>query len=103
MSETTPVNVHILDRDYLVACTEDERDDLLAAASYLNAKMKEIRDSGKVVGVDRIAVMAALNISHELLRQKSQGDDFGKTLSSRLQALQQKIELALSEGNQMEL
>jgi len=61
------VSIHILDKEYLVACPEDERQDLLASADYLDKKMREIRDSGKVVGQDRLAVMAALNIAHELL------------------------------------
>jgi len=54
-----------------VACPEDEREALLESAELLNRKMREIRDSGKVVGVDRIAVMAALNLCHEMLQGKS--------------------------------
>ena len=55
------IKVYILDKEYLVACPEEERDALKASAKYLNDRMTEIRGSGKVVGIDRIAVMAALS------------------------------------------
>ncbi|MCK5723446.1 MAG: cell division protein ZapA, partial [Gammaproteobacteria bacterium] len=59
------ITIHILDKEYMIACDEDERHDLQRSAEYLDKRMREIRDSGKIVGSDRIAVMAALNISHE--------------------------------------
>ena len=62
------VSVRILDRDYMIACPHEERPALLDAAEYLNARMREVRDSGKVVGLDRIAVMVALNMANELLQ-----------------------------------
>ena len=70
MSEKEPahVTVRILEKEYFVSCPQDERADLLDSAEYLNKKMREIRDTGKVVGADRIAVMAALNMANELLR-----------------------------------
>lgn len=98
-----PVSVHILDKDYLVACREDEREALQDTARYLDHKMREIRDTGKVVGVERIAVMAALNIAHDLLQNKSLRDDQAHSMSARIRALQDKIELALNQGKQMEL
>jgi cell division protein ZapA len=64
------IDVTIFGRQYKVACSEDERPELLEAVGYLDKKMREIRDRGKVAGVDRIAVMAALNIAHELLRER---------------------------------
>lgn len=64
------LDVTILGREYRVACGDDERTALLEAVAYLDARMREIRDTGKVAGVDRIAVMAALNIAHELLRAR---------------------------------
>ena len=74
MSEKEPaaVSVRILDKEYFVACPPDERPALLESAEYLNKKMREIRDTGKVVGADRIAVMAALNMANELLRLRRQ-------------------------------
>ena len=65
------VSVRILEKEYQVACPANERTDLLDSAELLNAKMREIRDSGKVVGLDRIAVMAALNMANELLKVQS--------------------------------
>ena len=67
MSETTTVSVKILDRDYEVSCRHDQVDDLVRAARSLSARMREIRGTGKVVGLDRIAVMAALNFAHDYL------------------------------------
>lgn len=70
MSE--PVKVHILDREFLVACPEDEKTGLRQSADLLDRRMREIRDSGKIIGVERIAVMAALNLTHEMLRAREQ-------------------------------
>jgi cell division protein ZapA len=64
------LDVNILGRDYKVACKESERAELTEAVAYLDNRMREIRDGGKITGADRIAVMAALNITHELLRGK---------------------------------
>lgn len=69
MSKSDTLNVRILDKEYCINCPAEERTNLQNAARYLDDKMREIRSSGKVVGVDRIAVMAALNISHELDRK----------------------------------
>lgn len=66
------LDVTILGRDYRIACKDNERDALLQAVAYLDTRMREIRDSGKVSGVDRIAVMAALNIANELLRERKE-------------------------------
>ncbi|MEJ2509213.1 MAG: cell division protein ZapA [Gammaproteobacteria bacterium] len=97
------VSIHILDKEYLVACPEDERQDLLASADYLDKKMREIRDSGKVVGQDRLAVMAALNIAHELLSRDTGNAQNNRELNLRLQGLQEKIEDALLKNRQLEL
>ena len=61
------VRIHIMDKEYLVACPKEEQEALLASARYLDEKMKDIRESGKVVGIDRIAVMTALNMAHEIV------------------------------------
>ena len=65
------IDVSILGRDYKVACKEDERAELMQAVALLVARMREIRDAGKVAAVDRIAVMAALNLANELLRSRA--------------------------------
>ena len=67
---TVQLDVHILGRDYKVACKEHERADLLEAVAFLDKRMREIREGGKTAAVDRIAVMAALNIANELLRER---------------------------------
>lgn len=99
------VSVRILEKEYQVACPVEERSDLLDAAEYLNTKMREIRDSGSVMGLDRIAVMAALNISNELLRAKrseaSPGVDH--ELGDRIKHLRERVETALTRGKQLEI
>jgi cell division protein ZapA len=65
------LDVSILGREYRVACRESEREELLQAVQFVDRRMREIRDSGKITGTERIAVMAGLNIAHELLRSKS--------------------------------
>lgn len=66
------LDVVILGREYRVACREEEREALLEAVAFLDARMRGIRDGGKVAGTERIAVMAALNIAHELLRERKE-------------------------------
>jgi len=67
---TVQLDVHILGRDFKVACKEHERAELQEAVAFLDGRMREIREAGKTAGVDRIAVMAALNIANELLRAR---------------------------------
>jgi cell division protein ZapA len=76
MSENNPpIKVQLLGKEYPIACPEDEQHDLLLAARYLDDKMRQIRDNGRVIGTERIAVMAALNIAHELLQCYQRGRD----------------------------
>ena len=92
------VSVRILEKEYQVSCPASERTDLLDSAELLNAKMREIRDSGKVVGLDRIAVMAALNMANELLRTKAKDEALETSLGPRLKVLNERVESVL--GNQ---
>ncbi len=104
MSKTgKPMRIHIMDKEYLVACPENERDALFASAEFLTGKMREIRDGGKIVGTDRIAVMAALNLAHELLGFQGGGASQQNVIGDRIRAMQDKIDLALNEGRQLEL
>ncbi len=96
MSDATPVAVSILDREFLVACTPEERPGLIAAAAYLDGKMREVRGNTRTQGVDRIAVMAGLNIAHELMAARSRGDVDGAALAQQVQALRNKLEGALA-------
>lgn len=95
------VSVRILEKEYQVACLPEERSDLLDSAEYLNVRMREIRDAGNIVGLDRVAVMAALNLSHELLKQRDRGDAAAE-VGQRVRQLRERVELALSRGQQPE-
>jgi len=102
-NESLPVTVQILDKEYRIACPENEQNDLLASANYLNGKMREIRDGGKVIGVDRVAVMAALNMTHEYLSQKSRRESFREYFMTSVRSLQKRIDSALEFSRQLEL
>ena len=106
MSETKDakgVTINVMGREFRVAAPGGEERQLAASVEFLNKKMREIRDTGKIVGMDRIAVMAALNITHELLQHNSGKDNFKQTIGSRIRTIQEKLEYALSEGKQLEL
>lgn len=94
---TKTLDVKILDRELRVACPEDERGELLDAVAYLDKKMREIRDTGKVASVERIALMAALNITHELLTTKvGRGFDMAE-FKRRMDRMETAIDQALAE------
>jgi cell division protein ZapA len=97
------VSVRILEKEYQVACLPEERSELLDSAEYLNAKMKEIRDAGNIVGLDRIAVMAALNLAHELLKLRSQGEVIGGSATQRVRQMRERVESALAKSQQLDL
>jgi cell division protein ZapA len=96
MSATSKtLDVSIMGREYRVACPPDQEKELLEAVVYLDRKMREIREQGKVVGVERIAVMAALNIAHELLASRGGGAfDIGD-FKRRIESMQAAIDGAL--------
>lgn len=102
-NESVPVTVQIMDNEYRLACPDAERETLLAAAEYLDKKMLEIRDTGKVLGVERIAVMAALTMAHELLECRNQTTELNNLGDQRVQNLLHKVELALNKSAQMDL
>ena len=97
------VNVKILDKEYQVACKTNERAKLLDSAEMLNLKMQEIRDSGKVSGLDRIAIMAALNLANELLQIRTDGQSLDTDVAGRIQAMRERVESALQSGQQLEM
>ncbi len=97
------VSVRILDKEYQVACPVDERTDLLDSAEMLNAKMREIRDSGRIVGLDRIAVMAALNMANDLLHARARDQELEGNISSRLKMISDRVDNVLSETQQLNL
>lgn len=97
------VSVRILEKEYQVSCPAGERTDLLDSAELLNAKMREIRDSGKVVGLDRIAVMAALNMANELIQAQAKERHVEGTLGNRLKVISDRVESVLGGSQQLEL
>jgi cell division protein ZapA len=105
MTPTEParVSVRILEKEYFVACPHEERAALLDAAEFLNGRMREIRDTGKVVGLDRVAVMAALNLANELLRIREQESKVSTSAVTRVRAVRERAEVALSRNQQLEL
>ena len=99
--EVSGLDVNIMGREFRVSCTEEERRDLLKAVDYLNAKMREIRDTGKVIGVERIAIMAALNITHEYLSTRMDGGfDVGE-FKRRLLSMQAIIDQAMNGQDEL--
>ena len=94
------LDVSIMGRSYKVACAEEEREALLQAVSYLDRKMNEIKVAGKVASLERIAVMAALNITHEMLSQKVAGFDAGE-LRRRMNSMQAMLDEALSKQDKL--
>jgi cell division protein ZapA len=101
-STTTGCQITILGKEYTVACPPEKNDELIAAATYLDKNMREIQQSGAVLGTERVAVMAALNIAHDLLSLRQ---ETGLTLEmeSRIKALRRNIEEALDGQAEMEL
>ena len=104
MNESTAqVSVRILDKEYQVACPANERTDLLDSAEILNAKMLEIRDSGRIVGLDRIAVMAALNMANDLLHAQARDRKIEGDFSSRLKLISDRVDSVLGGSQQLDL
>ena len=106
MSDTptnTTVSVKILEKEYQVACPEDQVDALTASARLLDRQMSEIRDSGKIFGLDRIAVMAALNIANELLANQGQVAQVSELVDGKVTSLTERVTAALAEQKQLNL
>ena len=93
-TDAQAVSIQLLEKEYSINCPADAEAELLASADFLNEKMREIRQSGKVLGLERIAVMAALNLAHELLHAKQ---DYNHSVEERLRHLGNKIDTALNK------
>ena len=91
MSQSKAVDVNIMGREFTVSCTDEERPGLINAVNFLDKKMRDIRDGGKIIGVERIAIMAALNLAHELLNTKSGSVDVGD-IKRRISQMQDQID-----------
>ena len=97
------VSVRILDKEYTVKCTPEERTDLLDSAEVLNARMREARDAAGVVGLDRIAVIAALNMASDLLHAQARDRLIEGDLSARLKTISDRADSALGGSQQLDL
>jgi len=97
------VSVRILEKEYFISCPYEERSALLDAAEFLNARMREIRDSGKVVGLDRIAVMVALNLANELLAIRGRDQHLEKNVVGRVRKLRERLDATVENSRQLEL
>lgn len=91
-----PVSVSILDREYLVACTPEERQGLVAAAALLDARMRELRNAARSASLDRIAVLAALNLAHEAMQLKHTANHSDGALEQGIAALRGRLDGALA-------
>ncbi|APO94996.1 cell division protein ZapA [Xanthomonas vesicatoria] len=92
MSSNEPVSVRILDREYTVGVTADERESLTAAARLLDLRMREIRGSNRMAAVDRVAVLAALNLAHELQQLRDQQALYDRELANTLDTLNRRLD-----------
>ena len=97
--EVKPITVTIFDKEYVVGCKEDEREALFASVQYLNGKMAEQRDNGNVIGSERIAVMAALNIANEYLEFRRNNESMATDIGEGIARIQGKIAEALTRGS----
>ena len=102
MSENVSVTVEILDKEYMISCPENEKDALLESAKEFNRRMRELRDGGKVLGTERMAVMTALNVIHEQLRQNDSQRASFAGIEENVRRLEQKITGAMSRRRQPE-
>ena len=94
------LQINVMGREFRVACPEDEQKGLLEAVDYLNKKMNEIRDNGKIIGLERIAIMAALNIAHELLATKVGGFDIAQ-LKRRMESMETLLDQAMNDQSKL--
>ena len=98
-ADKNAITISLLGREFRVGCPEGEQKQLMASVEYLNRKLKEVRDTGKVVGNERIAIMAALNIAHEM--QSNTGKGAGSSadntaIKRRILAMQETLDSALA-------
>ncbi len=95
MSSNEPVALRLIDREFLIACSPEERDGLLEAAGFLDRKMRELKANAKAPSFERLAVLAAISMAHEFLSLRKQHDNQEQRLSDGLAALRSKLDAAL--------
>jgi cell division protein ZapA len=89
------MTIRLLDKEFVVACPEEEREALAVASKFLDGRMREVRDSGRVIGMERIAVITALNLANDLLRERADSSALADTLGADVRRVVGKLELAL--------
>jgi len=94
-ASSEPVSIRVLDREYTVGVEPDERDSLMAAAKLLDARMRDVRGANRMAAVDRVAVLAALNLAHELQQLRNDGNARDRELARTLGELQSKLDVLL--------
>jgi cell division protein ZapA len=100
-ADSKGLQINIMGREFRVACPEEEQKSLLEAVDYLNRRMQDIRSSGKVVGLERIAIMAALNITHEFLTTKVGGGFDMAELKRRMARMENVLDQVMSDQDQL--
>ena len=100
---SSPITVQILDKEYRIACPTGQEEALRESAIFLNKRILEVRESGKVIGPDRITVMAALNLAHEYLAERSEHQTYTSNINKRVRTLHERIDNAIRSSNQLEL
>lgn len=103
MAESKPVSIHIMGNEYHVASPADEVEKLEQAAKALDKRMREIKEGGRIMGLERVAVMAALNLSYELMHGESISAEETNEINQRIKSLQDKVDSALASTAQSEL
>lgn len=96
-TKSNQLTIRILDRNYQIKCPPEKMAELQEAAGYLDGKMRELIENGRAYGIDRVAVIAALNVTHELLNQKKHNSTYIDQMHQRLLALQDTVESALTD------
>jgi cell division protein ZapA len=98
-----PVSIRILEKEYLIACQPEERQDLQQAATLLNARLKEMREGSKTITSDRLMMMAALNMANDLAKLQAREQRAATEFGSRVRQMRERVERALVQGQQLEL
>jgi cell division protein ZapA len=100
---TEPVSVVILDKEYLIGCPPEERDDLKKAALLLDERLRRAREGSKAMGTERLMVMAALNMANDLVKLQARDERVSGELGTRVRHMRERVERALVQGQQLEL
>lgn len=101
-SETVPVSIRVLDKEYMISCSEDEKEALLESARVLNERMRQVRDSGKVLGTERMAVVTALNVIYESTQERHRLESHAASTAAEIRRIEDKIGRALAGSRRPE-